>query len=105
MYVAPSRYLDPKATEVNEELRDLYPSPSVNGLIKSRMMKWAGHVARMAEKRNVYRLFVGKSDRKRPLGRPRRRGIDKIKMDLAEIAWSAVDWITRTFVTCTLPQV
>jgi hypothetical protein len=54
---------------------------------------WAGHVARMGKKRNVYRLLVGKPERKRPLGRPRRRWIDNIKMDLLEIGVSVVDWI------------
>jgi hypothetical protein len=56
-------------------------------------MRWAGHVARMGEKRNMYRLLVGKSERKRPLGRPRRRWIDNIKKDLLEIGLSIVDWI------------
>jgi hypothetical protein len=68
-----------------EELRDSYSSPSIIRMIKSRKMKWAEHVARMGEKRNVYRLLVGKSERKRPLGRPRRRWVDNIKMDLGEI--------------------
>jgi hypothetical protein len=57
----------------NEELRDLYSSPSKIRIIKSRRMSWAGHVARMGEKRNTYRLLVGKPERRRPLGRPRRR--------------------------------
>jgi hypothetical protein len=61
--------------------------------MKSRRMKWAGHVARMGEKRNVYRLLVGKPQEQRPLGRPRRRWIDNIKMDLLEIGLSGVDWI------------
>jgi hypothetical protein len=61
--------------------------------IKSRRMRWAGHVTRMEEKRNVYRLLVGKPQGKRPLGRPRRRWIDNIKMDLLEIGLSVVDWI------------
>jgi hypothetical protein len=56
-------------------------------------MRWAGHVARIGEKRNVYTLLVGKPDRKRPLGRPRRTWIDNIKMDLLEIGLSVVDWI------------
>jgi hypothetical protein len=60
----------------NEELRDLYSSPSIIRIIKSRRMKWAGHVARMGEKRNAYRLLVGKPEGKRPLGRPRRRWVD-----------------------------
>jgi hypothetical protein len=60
---------------------------------KSRRMRWAGHVARMGEKRNVYSLLVGKPEGKRPLGRPRRRWIDNIKMDLLETGLSVVDWI------------
>jgi hypothetical protein len=56
----------------NEELHNLYSSPSKIRIIKSRRMRWAGHVARMGEKRNVYRLLVGKPEGKRPLGRPRR---------------------------------
>jgi hypothetical protein len=56
-------------------------------------MRWAGHVARMREKRNVYKLLVGKPERKRPLGRPRRRWIDNIKMVLLEIGLNVVDWI------------
>jgi hypothetical protein len=61
--------------------------------MKSRRMRWAGHVTRMEEKRNVYRLLVGKPEEKRPLGRPRRRWIDNIKMDILEIGVSVVDWI------------
>jgi hypothetical protein len=57
----------------NEELRDLFSSPSIIRIIESRTMRWAGHVARMREKRNAYRLLVGKPEGKRPLGRPRRR--------------------------------
>jgi hypothetical protein len=56
-------------------------------------MRWAGHVARMGEKRNVYSLLVGKPEGMRPLGRPRRRWIDYIKMNLLEIGLSVVDWI------------
>jgi hypothetical protein len=77
----------------NEELHNLYSSPSIIRIIKSRRMRWMGHVARMGEKRNVYRLLVGKSEGKRPLGRPRRRWIDNIKLDLLEIGLSVVDWI------------
>jgi hypothetical protein len=62
-------------------------------IIKSRMMRWAGHVARMGQKRNVYRLLVGKPEGKRPLGRPRRRWIDNIKMNLLGMGLSVVDWI------------
>jgi hypothetical protein len=84
------RIFGPKKDEVtgewikfhNEELRDLYSSPSIIRIIKSRMMRWAGHVARIGEKRNVYRLFVGKPEGKKPPGRPRRRWVDNIKMDL-----------------------
>jgi hypothetical protein len=56
-------------------------------------MRWAGHVAKMGEKRNMYRLLVEKPDGKRPLGRPRRRWMDNIKMDLLETGLSVVDWI------------
>jgi hypothetical protein len=73
-----------------DELRDLYSSPSIIRLIKSRRMRWAGHVARMREKRNAYRIFVGKPEGKRPLGRPRRRWVDNIRMDLGEVGWSDV---------------
>jgi hypothetical protein len=77
----------------DEELHNLYSWPSIMRIIKSRRMRWAGHVARMGEKRNVYRLLVGKREGRRPLGRPRCRRIDNIKMDLLEIGLSAVDWI------------
>jgi hypothetical protein len=90
------RIFGPKRDEVtggwrklhNEELRDLYSSPSIIRIIKS-MRRWAGHVARMGEKRNAYRLLVGK----RPLGRPRHRWVDNIKMDALQIGWGDVDWI------------
>jgi hypothetical protein len=62
-------------------------------IIKSRKMRWAGHVARMGEKRNAYRLLVGKRVGKRPLGRPRRRWLDNIRMDLGEVGWGDVDWV------------
>jgi hypothetical protein len=65
----------------------LYSSPDIIRQVKSRRMRWAGHVARMAEGRNVYRVLVGKPEGKRPLGRPRRRWEDGIKMDLTEIGW------------------
>jgi hypothetical protein len=77
----------------NEELHDLYSSPSIIRIIKSRRVRWAGHVARMGEKRNVYRLLVRKPEGKRPLGRSRRGWIDNIKMDLLEIGFSVVDWV------------
>jgi hypothetical protein len=76
----------------NEELLDLYCSPSIIGIVKSRM-RWAGHVARMGEKRPAYRLRVGKPEGKRPLGRPRHIWMDNIKMDLTEIGWDGVDRI------------
>jgi hypothetical protein len=68
----------------NEELHNLYSSPSIIKMIKSRRMRLAGHVARIGEKRDAYRLLVGKPERKIPLGRPRRRWVDNIKMDLRE---------------------
>jgi hypothetical protein len=77
----------------NEELRDLYSSPTKIIIIKSRRMRWAGHVARMGEKRNSYRLLVGKPEGKKPLGRPRRRWVNNINMDLGEIGWGGIDWI------------
>jgi hypothetical protein len=77
----------------DEELRDLYSSPSVIRIIKSRKLRLAGHVARMGETRNAYRLLVNKRDGKRPLGRPRRRWVDNIRTDLGEVGWGDVDWI------------
>jgi hypothetical protein len=65
----------------NEELHDLYSSPSKIRIIESRRMRWAGHVARRGEKRNAYRLFVGKSEGKRPLGRPIGRWVDNINIE------------------------
>jgi hypothetical protein len=98
------RIFGPKKDEVTgewrklhkEELRDLYCSPSIIRIIKSRRMRWMGHVARMGEKRNAYRLLVGKPEGKRPLGRPRRRWVDNIRMDLGEVGWGGVDWIGLT---------
>jgi hypothetical protein len=69
----------------NEELRDLYSSPSIIRIIKSRRMRLAGHVARMGEKRDAYRLLVGKPEGRRPLRRPRRRWLDNSRMDVVEI--------------------
>jgi hypothetical protein len=66
---------------------------SVIRIIKSRRLRWAGHVAQMGEKRNVYRLVVEMPEGKRPLGRPRQRWVDNIRMDLGEVGWSSVDWI------------
>jgi hypothetical protein len=77
----------------NEELHDLYSSPSKIRIIKSRRMRWAGHVSRMGEKRNAYGLLVGKPEGRNPLGRPRRWWLDNIRMDLVEVGWGDVDWI------------
>jgi hypothetical protein len=77
----------------NKELHDLYSSPSIIRIIKLRRMRLAGHVARMVENNNAYRLFVGKPEGKRPLGRPRRMWVDNIRMDLREVGWGDVDWI------------
>jgi hypothetical protein len=77
----------------NEELHKLYYSPSIIRVVKSRRMRYVGHVARIREKRNAHRILVGKAGRKRPLGRPGRRWEDNIKMDLREMGWSDVDWI------------
>jgi hypothetical protein len=60
-------------------------------IIKSRRMRWAGHVARMGDKRNAYRILVGKPEGKGPLGRPRRKWVDNIKMDLTDIGWDGVE--------------
>jgi hypothetical protein len=62
-------------------------------MIKLRRMRWAGHVARIGETRNSYRIFVGKPEGKRPLGRPRSRWVDNNKIDLREIGWDDMDWI------------
>jgi len=77
----------------NEELNELYCSPSIVRLIESRRMRWAWNVARMGEGRGVYRVLVGKPEGKRPLVRPRRRWEFNIKMDLQEVGCEGVDWI------------
>jgi hypothetical protein len=69
----------------NDELHSLYSSPNIVWVIKSRRMRWAGHVARMGEGKGVYRVLVGRPEGTRPLGRPRRRWEDNIKMDLREV--------------------
>jgi len=87
------RIIGPKRDEVtrkwrklhNGELNDLYCSPNIVRVIKSGGMRWAGHVACMGEKRSVYRVLVGKPEGYRPLGRPRCRWEDNIKMDLQEV--------------------
>jgi hypothetical protein len=76
----------------NEELRDLYSSPSIIRIKKSRRMRWAGHVVRKGEKRNEYRFLVGNPERKRQLRRPRRRWVDNVRMDLGEVGWGDVGW-------------
>ena len=76
----------------NEELNDLYCSPNIVRMIKLRRMRWVGHVARMGERRGLYRVLVGKPEGKRPLGRPRLRWED-IKMDFQEVGCGATDWI------------
>jgi hypothetical protein len=77
----------------NEELRDLYSSPSIIRIIKSKRLRWVCHVERMGKKRNAYRLLMGKPEGKRPLGRPRRRFENNIRTDLGEVGWGNVDWI------------
>jgi hypothetical protein len=77
----------------NDELHDLYCSPNIFRVIKSRRMRCAGHVARMGEGRGVYRVLVGRPGGKRPLGRPRRRWKDNIKMELGEIGIDGANWI------------
>jgi hypothetical protein len=94
------RIFGPKRDEVtgewrrlhNEELNDLYSSPNTIQVIKSRRMRWAGNVARMGEGRGAYRILVGKPEG-RPLGRPRHRWEDNIKMDLQAVGWEGMEWI------------
>jgi hypothetical protein len=71
----------------------LYSSPNIVRVIKSRRMRWAGHVALMGERRGVYRVLVGRPEGKRPLERPRRKWEDNIKMDLGEIGIDGANWI------------
>jgi hypothetical protein len=77
----------------NDELHDLYSSQNIVRVIKSRRMRWAGHVARMGEGRGVYRVLVGRPEGKRPLGRPRRMWEDNIKRDFREIGIDGANWI------------
>jgi hypothetical protein len=95
------RIFGPKLEEVTgewrklqyEELNSLYSLPNIVRVIKSRRLKGAGHVARMGEGRGVYRVLVGKPEGKRPLGRPKRRWEDNIRMDLQEVGCVCEDWI------------
>jgi hypothetical protein len=98
------RIFGPKRYEVtgewrklhNEELHDLYSSPSIIRIIRSRRMRRAGHVARTVEKKNTYRLLIGKPDGKRPLGRPRRRCVDNIRAILERwdgVMWTGLVWL------------
>jgi hypothetical protein len=95
------RIFGPKRDEVtggwrklhNEELHVLYSSPSIVRVIKARRMRWMGHVARMLEMRGAYNILVGRPEGRRPLGGPRHRWEDNIKMDLWEIGFGDVDWI------------
>jgi hypothetical protein len=95
------RIFGPKRDEVtggwrklrNEELHNVYSSPDIIRQVKSRRMRWAGQVARMGEQRKVYKVLAEKPEGKRPLGRPRRRWEDGIRLDLKEIGLRGVDWI------------
>jgi hypothetical protein len=95
------RVFGPKRDEVtgewrklhNEELKDLYSLPNILRVVKSRRMRWAGHVARMGKDRGVYRLLVEKPEGRKLLGRPRRRWEDNIKMDLQEVGWGRGNWM------------
>jgi hypothetical protein len=95
------RIFGPKRDEVrggwrkvhNEKLHNLYSSASIIRMIKSRRMRCSGHVARMGRRRNAYRILAGKPEGRRPLGRPRRRWVDNIKMDRREIGCDDIDWI------------
>jgi hypothetical protein len=92
---------DPKSDEVtgewrklhNEELNELYSLPNIVRVVKSRRMRWAGHVARMREERGVHTVLVGKPEGKRPLGKPRRRWEDNIKMDVQEVGEGRGEWV------------
>ena len=77
----------------NEELNYLYSSPNIVRVIKSRRIRWAGHVARMGEERVLYRVLMGKPEGRRPLGRPRPRWLDNIRLDMQEVGCGYMDWI------------
>jgi hypothetical protein len=76
-----------------EELHNLYSSPSIISVTKSKRIRWAGHVALMEAKRNAYGILVGMTEGKRPLGTPRHRWVDNTKMDLRVTGWGGMDWI------------
>ena len=105
------RIFGPKRGEVTrewrkvhkEELNDLCYSPNIVWAIKSIRMRWAGHVARMGERRGVYKVLVGKSEGERPLGRPRHRWEDNIKMDLQEVEFGGMDWVELAEDRCRWP--
>jgi len=80
----------------NEELNDLYSSPNIVQVIKSRRMRWAGHVACMGEEKGAYRVLVGKPEGKRPLWRPTYRWVNNIRMDLQVVGCGYMDWIGLT---------
>jgi hypothetical protein len=94
------RIFGPKRDEVtgewsrlyNEELNDLYSSPTIIRVIKSRSMRWAGHVTCMGESRGAYRILMGRPEGRRPLGRPRHRWENNIKMELQDVVWGFMDW-------------
>ena len=94
------RIFEPRKDEVtgnwrrlqNDELNDLYSSPNIVRVIKSRRMRWAGHVARMGEEKGMY-MVLGKSEGGRPLGRSGRRWVDNIRVDLWEVGCGCMDWI------------
>jgi hypothetical protein len=95
------RIVKPKRDEViggwgklhNQELHNFYGSPCIIRIMKSKKIRWMWHVARMGENRNAYRILVGKPEGKGPLGEPRRRWENNIRMDLREIGWGGMDWI------------
>ena len=78
---------------MEKELQSLYRSPNIFKVTKSRRLRWAGHVARMEEGRSAFKNLTGKPTGKRPLGRPRRRWEDNIRMDLEEIGINARNWV------------
>jgi hypothetical protein len=95
------RIFGPKMDEVtgewrrlhNEELYKLYSSPNIFQMINARRMRWAGHVARMGDRRGAYRIFVGRPEGKRLLGRPRHSWEESVEIDLQEVGWGGMDWI------------